>query len=176
MDSRYRGENEGKYIDPVTGNRWQVKYFSPSEKMAYEIFIRDGLFVNREGERMDSPFDESLEGLQQGLIVIDRDLRIYFMNREERGRIHHSSLAAGEDILFAGTAGFVNGQLRELSNSSGHYKPSTEQTLLALRRLHQQGANLKALQLSGEVAMSLGKSHFLNTTDVRKLLPDLSAN
>ncbi|PHS31217.1 MAG: hypothetical protein COA95_07180 [Methylophaga sp.] len=36
----------------------------------------------------------------------------------------HINLAQGADVLAAGEAKFVNGQLRTINNASGHYKPS----------------------------------------------------
>lgn len=40
------------------------------------------------------------------------------------GRTGHTSLSGGGNVLAAGEARFVNGELRSLNNASGHYKPS----------------------------------------------------
>ncbi len=155
MASEYRGEDRGLYVDPVTKKPWFVQYFKESEKRAFELFVDGKVLVNREGVKVDSVFDPEAMSHETSLIVIDKNHRIFVLPFEERGRFHHSSLGAGEDVFFAGTASFGQGYLREFTGSSGHYKPSAQQTLLALSDLRKRGVDLSKTKLTGRVAQEL---------------------
>ncbi|KHD87788.1 MAG: hypothetical protein OM95_12300 [Bdellovibrio sp. ArHS] len=170
MDSRYRGEDRGLYIDPVTQKPWQVHYYSMAEKNAFELIPQNGLLVHRNGKKADSPFDAESLSFESALLVIDKDLRIFILPFEERGRFHHSSLSAGEDVLFAGTAAFNAGVLRELSDQSGHYKPSPQQTLIAIKELQKMGVDLSMLKLSGRIAQHFRNTYYLSPKEVRDIL------
>ena len=128
MIEKYRGEERGLYYDVNIKKHWKVQYFTEQEKKPLELTIKNGLFFEANGKKADSPFDPEFMHFEDALIVIDKDSRIFILREEERGRLHHSSLSAGEDVIFAGTVAFHNGYIRELNNNSGHYKPSTAQT------------------------------------------------
>lgn len=95
MKAEYRGEDRGLYTDPATHERWNVQYFSSAERRQYEIFIRGGKFYDVNGRELNSAFDAEALSFEDALIVIDKDSRMYVLNGEERGRLHHSSLVAG---------------------------------------------------------------------------------
>jgi hypothetical protein len=54
------------------------------------------------------------------------------------GRSGHTSLSGGADVLAAGEAKFVNGELRSLNNASGHYQPSGASAQNAAESAFQQ--------------------------------------
>lgn len=166
MNPLYRGENAGKYIDPVTHKPWMVKYFNREELKKFEVVLKDGIFYDLHGKKMSSEFDAESMSFDHALLVIDKNFKVYLMPFESRGTYHHSSLSNGDDIIFAGTAAFHHGALRELSNSSGHYKPSGKQTLAVLKALQKRGANLQSLTLTGQVATELSQS---TTVDAKSL-------
>lgn len=170
MSAQYLGENRGEYIDPITKKKWNVVYFSEFEKKAFEIFPKKNLFWTSLDQKANSVFDPEALSFNHSLIVIDTDFRIFTLPFEERGKYHHSSLTAGKDILFAGTVAFSDGQLRELSDLSGHYKPAPEQTLLILKELRRRGFDLSKLKLSGRIAQVLGHSAMLTPQEVQNLL------
>lgn len=170
MDSHYRGEDRGQYFDPVTKTPWHVKYMTESEKKPYELHIKDHLFWTSQGKKVESEFDAEAMSFETSLIVIDRNHRIFILPFEQRGKYHHSTLSAGEEVLFAGTAAFSGGRLRELSDNSGHYKPSVEQTLLVLRDLKKMGMDLSSLKVSGRIAKALKNTYVLTPKEVAELL------
>jgi hypothetical protein len=51
---------------------------------------------------------------------------------------HHSFLANGKKVLGMGTLTFDEGQLIEITNNSGHYKPTNEQMLDVIKALHYE--------------------------------------
>ncbi|WP_415062493.1 hypothetical protein [Bdellovibrio sp.] len=159
-------------MDPITKRPWKVHYYSMAEKAKFELFPQKGLLVHRDGKKADSPFDAESLSFENALLVIDKDLRIFILPFEERGRYHHSSLSAGQDILFAGTAAFSQGILRELSDQSGHYRPSPQQTLLAIKELQKMGVDMRMMKLSGHIAKHLGNSYSLTPKEVQQLVLD----
>lgn len=173
MNPLYRGEDKGTYMDPITKKPWNVKYFSKEELLPYALFAKDGLIVNHQGKKTSSDFDPEAMSFEHGLLVIDKNNKAYLLPFESRGKYHHSSLSAGDDIIFAGTATFHNGVLREFSNSSGHYKPSSKQTLKALKILQKQGVNLDSTKLTGPAAKELTNSYSIDPKELSALLKKL---
>jgi hypothetical protein len=152
MDPAYVGEDRGMYVDPRTNMRWNVKYFGDETKKEFEVFInKDGLVVDRAGQPVSTEFDRESLQFEHALFVIDADLRIYVMNLDERGKFHHTSITHGQPIIFAGSIGLMEGKIREISDESGHYKPSVLQSLIAIRTLHLMGANMGNMKLRGIV-------------------------
>lgn len=170
MSTQYIGENRGLYFDPITKQKWHVVYYSDSEKKTFEVTYKNKFFWTSQGQKANSFFDSEALSFNHSLIVIDKDFRIFTLPFEERGKYHHSSLTSGQDILFAGTVAFSDGHLRELSDLSGHYKPTPEQTLLILKELRHRGVDLKNLKLSGRIAIDLGHTPMLTPREVEELL------
>ena len=175
MNPTYRGEELGLYIDPVTKVPWKVHYFTEAERAPYELFIRNGNLVHKDGEKAQSPYDHESMSWENGLLVIDPDFRIFLLPFEQRGLYHHSSLTGGKDILFAGTAAFHNGVIRELSDRSGHYKPNSEQTRAALRELASKGVDMRQIRLTGYFLKELTNNISLSPREVPQVFPELFA-
>lgn len=173
MLETYRGEERGLYLDPLTNKPWAVKYFSPVERAQFEMHLKEGLFLNSKGEKMDSPYDNEALSHDTGLIVIDANKKLFFLPFEVRGKYHHSSLTAGKKVLFAGMASFSNGALNELNSDSGHYKPNSIQTLKTIRMLHEEGVNLNRLKITGRAAYDLSKTYSLSYKELTVLFPKL---
>lgn len=159
MNRLYEGEDKGAYIDPVTKTPWKVKYFTEGERAPYELKIKDGRFYDLNGKRAESEYDGESMSFETSLLVIDKEFRIFVLPFESRGEYHHSSLSRGEDVLFAGTVAFSQGILREITNSSGHYKPTGQDTLYILKRLAGEGALYPQTKIGGQAALELSKQY-----------------
>ena len=171
MQEQYTGEDKGLYRDPITGEKWNVKYYTKRERQEFEIFDNGGIFVDRKNQKIESEFDNESLNFQESIFVVDLHFRMYFIKRDERGRIHHSSLVAGGGVLFAGMAAFMGGQLRVLDDSSGHYKSDPERTKWFLRELHRRGFDLSRLLLTGRVARHYGNGRAaLDAKEVERMV------
>ncbi|MEN0060102.1 MAG: hypothetical protein AAGB31_14780 [Bdellovibrio sp.] len=170
MREEYRGEDQGLYLDPVTRTPWRVRYFKEEEKIQFELILKDGLFTYRGGRKVQSQLDAESASFVTGILVIDRAHRFLYLPYARGGFYHHSSLSAGEPVLFAGMASFDEGRLRELSNSSGHYKTSTDQTLDVLRVLQAQGVDMSRMKLTDRVAMEVSGSPVMTPEEVKSYL------
>lgn len=60
-------------------------------------------------------------------------------------RVHHSTLAAGDDVAGAGELQVRRGRVEAISDRSGHYKPDITQTHQALSHLAGQGVPLEGM-------------------------------
>lgn len=172
MDSRYRGEEHGLYVDPVTKVPWKVKYFTATELRSFELIPKGKLLWTSAGKKAESEFDAESMSFESSLVVIDRDHRIFALPFEERGRFHHSSLSAGQEVVFAGTMALSGGRIRELSDASGHYKPSVDQTLRVLKEFQRMGLDLSSMKLSGRIASVLGNTPVMTPKEVAAFLQD----
>lgn len=106
---------------------WQtrsVKYLTPDERGAYEVKVdRSGKLVYANGVRAG----RSPDGKGPLMFVVDGDGRMY-AGTMEVGAFHHSSFLAGEPVSMAGELVLNrNGVITEMTNKSGHYRPTTEQ-------------------------------------------------
>lgn len=171
MNALYHGEDRGLYRDPISNAPWNVKYFTEKELTQFVLRHENGFFVNHEGKRVDSNFDSEALSFETSLIVIDKNERILLMPFEVRGLYHHSSLSQGKDVLFAGTAAFVNGKLREFTNDSGHYKPSALQTLKVIRWFYRSGVDLSQMKIRGRASLDLAGKHSLTFSDLKNMAP-----
>jgi hypothetical protein len=86
-------------------------------------------------------------------IVIDAKGNVY-LREHQRGKVHHSTLAGGEPVMFAGFAKVVNGKIVDLNNFTGHYKSGKDELEFAKNRL--RGCLAENAQLS-----IIGKSYAL---------------
>lgn len=66
-------------------------------------------------------------------------------DRTHKGIFYHSSYVAGNDILCTGCIMVNRGKLVAIDNLSGHYQPSTEKLVLAIRQLESQGVDVSQL-------------------------------
>ncbi|MNL43604.1 hypothetical protein D3C87_1661250 [compost metagenome] len=173
MNPLYRGEELGLYIDPVTKVPWKVRYFTESEKAPYQLFIRDGLLVDKTGAKAQSAYDHESMSWENALIIIDADHRIFHLQFEQRGMYHHSTLSGGKDVIFAGMAAFHYGYIRELTDRSGHYKPNPQQTRAALLELAKKGADLSQIRLTGYFVKEVTNQISLSPREVPKVFPEL---
>ncbi len=168
--SQYEGEDRGEYVDPVTRAPWRVRYFNEMEREAYRVRLNaEGLFLDSLGLKMNSRFDEESLSFDESLLVVDARNRWFVLPFEERGRYHHSSLLAGASVRFAGMVAFLDGRVRRISDTSGHYRPESWRILWLLRDLRRRGANLSQIEVSGRGASELGGSPYLRTHEVKDM-------
>lgn len=174
MHDRYIGEERGLFIDPITKEPWNVRYFTRLERDSLRVIQRDGLFYDAKGKKLDSEFDAESLTFEEALLVVSKSYHIYFFPRDVRGEIHHSSILAGGDVMFAGMAAFSDGRLRVLTDRSGHYTPTPEHMRWFVRLLHRSGADLSMMTLMGHAAMYYSKSQAMRPREIRETLLDYS--
>ena len=64
----------------------------------------------------------------------------------------------------------MDGRVRHMSDSSGHYKPEPWRTRRVVRLMRDRGADLSQMRLSGHVATEYGGSVSLTAAQVQKFI------
>ena len=62
-------------------------------------------------------------------------------------RFHHSSFMAGGDVAAAGEMSVINGQLKGISNKTGHYWAGEAHVANVLKELSEMGVNLSGVEV-----------------------------
>lgn len=85
--------------------------------------------------------EEQAWGAGRRIFVMDGDGRFY-VGQSVNAQFHHSSFLAGNAASAAGEIVVNQGEIKMISNVSGHYKPGAAFLWQAVRQLHLQGANV----------------------------------
>lgn len=134
MLSAYRHEELGM----VFGQK--VKYLGEEERKAYEVSVKDGLLQGADGQPIDTR-DATVSGDKTGsaIYVMDHDGKLYLSNQAGIADFQHTSFLAGQPVAAAGTIRVEDGVVKEITRSSGHYRPGEEFLDQAVAELHARG-------------------------------------
>ena len=115
----------GYVLDP----NGQLFTFSPSE-----------IWVQQEGEWIDVGL---LGDPQLAIAIVKAAVDL----GEQVKAIHHSTAVAGGPVAGAGQLKVTNGQITEIDDSSGHYKPQAEHLLQTIEWLRAKGVPVDQINL-----------------------------
>jgi hypothetical protein len=132
--SMYAGGNPAN-IKPVT-------YYKPDELVNKRAYVRDGQFT----DSRNVPFGDG-----KYIFVVDHDGHL-IVDKPDPGKVHHSSLSGGKPVLMAGEFEIWGDTLYQITNQSGHFRPSPETFEHFVREVTDQGL---VLGTGGAVALSL---------------------
>jgi filamentous hemagglutinin len=112
-----------------------IVYYTPEQQKKAQVFVgRDGQLTFANGKLADGDW----------IFVVDQNGRI-IASPPVVGRIHHSSLAAGQPVTMAGTIYIENGRLHTITNSSGHFRPDTDAFRKFLGNLQRERVDLRGV-------------------------------
>lgn len=114
-------------------------YLLEAQRGPYLVTLDASNRLERNGTLLDTT------GTSTGhfIFVMDGDGRIF---AEDKVTIqHHSAFLAGGPVAAAGFIKVVNGQVTEITNSSGHYMPPYDYTEQALTELKRQGHDVSGV-------------------------------
>jgi hypothetical protein len=134
MLSAYQHEQLGM----VFGQK--VRYLDEQERQAYEVTVKDGRLHGADGQPFDTR-DATVSGEKTGsaIFVMDHDGKLYLSNKAGIADFQHTSFLAGQPVAAAGTIRVENGEIKEITRSSGHYRPGPEFLDQAVAELHARG-------------------------------------
>lgn len=121
-----------------------VHYFSDEELSKLEAVIKDGKFYHPNGDLIDSSIYNSelaQSEVKPAKYVMTQEGRFYLLPKEFQMPlkcVKHSSLNRGQDVAGAGYMTIVKGELKDLDNMSGHYRPDKvilDQVMAELEKL-----------------------------------------
>lgn len=117
-------------------NQKAIQYIKDErERVNYQLFIRNGLIYNSRGQLFHT------DG-KRALFVMDKEGQIYGKINRNPGilqNFHHTSFLAGSPAASAGEITVDTGKLIEITDSSGHYRPSLDYFLQFFEELMKQG-------------------------------------
>lgn len=129
-------------IDNEKLHRVLVEYSDEKEQEQTKIKLQGNKLHRSSGLPANTNISATyMQGTGKEIFVMGRKGNIH-MASHKLGKFHHSSLLAGSDVAFAGEIKVVNGEIKWLSNKSGHYKPTESQLLSFLRHLQNMGISL----------------------------------
>ena len=138
----------------------QVRYITdPQELKNLEVFFEASLAEQRPlVNRVDGTAEIEVRRLSCernllkkssipiALVIHADNQRLYAMSMNTTGdigyKIHHSSLALGQDVFFAAEAFVNNGKFITITDKSGHYKPDLYCFVFGIEFMLNHGANL----------------------------------
>ncbi len=102
----------------------QQKYLNSEMQMKYNTELdEDGYFCNMNDSLWEGEYNFVLTCEDPPKLLCDKDK-------------NHSYLANGKKVLAAGSLVFQDGKLVEMTNNSGHYRPTDEEMLATIKALY----------------------------------------
>ena len=137
-------------------------YFEGAEKARHQVTFRDGRLWGADGQPVnagnvlppeaeptfpqgDGPHDPRRWGF--AIYALDAAGQLFLSFESQRGRVHHSSLLAGEPTACAGEMIIFDGHLLALNNQSGHYQPPPAALQQLLTVLREGGIDISQVQV-----------------------------
>lgn len=141
MEPEYRAEDLGYAEAWKDFGNPEINYLcSPDERAPYEIQVKDGLLVNREGKRIDTGHSKN----GAWIFVMDPQGKVY-AGPSKLMDFHHSSFLAGQPIAAAGEIQAVDGILISHNRNSGHYKPDATHHDQFKSELTERGIDIESV-------------------------------
>ncbi len=132
----------------------KITYLKAAERARHVLHVRQGKLTDATGKVLDAQLGEDGTDERGGFCIyaMAPDGTIYVSFDHKQGTFHHSSLVAGQPVAGAGDMTVIDGEVLELSNSSGHYRPPPRSLKQVQARLEEMG-----LKLDGVKITALGK-------------------
>ncbi|HVJ65442.1 MAG TPA: hypothetical protein VM901_09315 [Bdellovibrionota bacterium] len=119
-----------------------VPYLRPTQTKPLQVtFDKKGRVLDANKQLVDT-------ANRRFIYVVTKKGKVLLLDRETLVNARHSSMVAGEEVWMAGHLVIDNGVITEVTNASGHYFPSVEHTVVFLRWLAANGADVRSMYIS----------------------------
>ncbi len=142
MHPQYVGEERG---EGATGDT--VAYWDDATRAAHVLRVKDGKLVDAAGRPLDPDIEGHPERGGFAMYAMTGDGTIYWSFDHRPGHVHHSTLVAGAPVACAGDMTVINGELIDVNNSSGHYRPPPRALDEMVRRLREMGVDMSGVEV-----------------------------
>ncbi|MFC7428215.1 hypothetical protein [Nocardia tengchongensis] len=144
MSPHYKGENlPGNSIWPGQS----VRYLTPEERQSFQLTIHDGKLYDATGTLFDTTTSATHFNDGRAIFVMDENGTLYASKFHSPGEFHHSSFLSGAPVAGAGEFEVVNGEIRFLTDSSGHYRPGQKFSNQVIDQLRSEGLRIDPTQI-----------------------------
>jgi hypothetical protein len=138
--AQYKGENQRK--------EKPIVYFTPEERKAHLIYVKDGKAVDGQGKILDPEIQKYPKRSGFAIFVLTQEGDFIYSFDAEQQVLHHSTLNAAQAVIAAGDMLISNGEILKISNISGHYRPKPNSLDIVLQRLKELGLeNTQSIEL-----------------------------
>lgn len=144
MNPHYKGENlPGNPIWPGQS----VRYLTPEERQSFQLSIHDGKLYDATGALFDTTTATTHFNGGRAIFVMDENGALYASEYHAPGEFHHSSFLSGAPVAGAGEFEVVNGELRFITDASGHYRPAQTFSNQVIDQLRSEGLRIDPTQI-----------------------------
>ncbi|KTD35828.1 hypothetical protein Lnau_0812 [Legionella nautarum] len=138
------------FFNAIDRNEAQrLLYFTREEANNFKVAIHEGKVFYQNPENEFEQNDEEREfvfSFSGDIYVKDGRIADQFIEHDNQF-MKHSSFLSGDEVLCAGMIKIVDNKITEVSNSSGHYRPSHKDIAIFLNHLQLLGVDLSTVQL-----------------------------
>ncbi|GEM_PF-5137280 len=125
-----------------------AEMLTSAERQKYAIMVSEGALVDLNHSNFDTRNYISHKKKGYAAFVINTEGEISVFNHlHGENALFHSSLNAGKAVLGAGEIKVVDGKLKSISQYSGHYEPTLENTLAVLTYLKKQSLDISEVEV-----------------------------
>ena len=147
LNPRFVGENIPNNPNNWLRGRSTVKYLSESELEGYKLSIINGKIYDANGKPFDTSVSQTWDRQNKAIFVVNEKGEMFASTYQKAGEFHHSSLGQGKPVAMAGEMEVVNGNLKSISNRSGHYKPKPEYLDQTVSHLERRSINFNSVKI-----------------------------
>lgn len=138
----------------------EVTYCNSKERRQYAVQIQDGkLFWVHQARKLvhSKKKPKPKKGAPEGapnepvmmIYVMSPDGTLYIGDKK-REKFHHSSFLSGSAVIAAGSVCVEDGNLKELTPHSGHYRPSDEDFARCVQTFRDAGVPMDAVRIAAQ--------------------------
>ena len=145
LEFKQLSEQQFRELDKVCRGQFNVLYLSKIQRLQYMVLFDNGLLKRPDGLPITlMPGEKVRTEMLLSIYAVDKYGNVFVTTTDNHAgrQINHTTLCAGNEVLCAGTMSIKQGVLRMISNSSGHYAPTTAHLQQALQLLHQSGVSM----------------------------------
>ena len=127
----------------LSSKQAMTQYLNEEQRASHKVNIEGGVLKGSDGQKLTGGDERIFVMDGQGQLYAQKDNTLQKDANGKAVHMHHSSFLSGEAVAGAGELRVgPEGQLKEVTDRSGHYKPGQEQTKQTLEEIERQGASL----------------------------------
>ena len=123
-----------------------VKYLDKATRPKYVVSFEGQIAKYRGGAFDTTAMQTVFSGKGYAIWVMD-EAGVLYAGNHVYGQMHHSSFLEAGDVVSGGEIRAMNGKIEFLSGKSGHYCPTIQSLINAMKKLETQGIDISAIRV-----------------------------
>jgi hypothetical protein len=142
----------------IAAQQPRTQYFDEEQRRDHQVALNEGVLENEKGKLAEGSHVFVMDGEGQ---IYAKETQEALTQVDDQGRVahvHHSSFLAGGEVAGAGELRVgKDGELKEINDGSGHYKPGEVQTKQTLETIEEQGVSLDNVKFTQARGLDRGQ-------------------